>query len=239
MDSHLARHFSLSFFVRCLSAWIRTPKNIIIYLSYIPLAAGIHLQAQETAEISFSLKRNQYLSIVNAASSSPNEKQEALDSLAAFCLQEGDTLQSYRYELEKVVLLSTYGNSFDTYYTSKKILQDLSLRPPSAEKDSLMRRTLLLAATTAQKSSYWEESLGLCSDFIQQYPDMLPIEAAQIYSTIGSDNMFIGNISISKRLILRLTVIPIVSISFMRSLIGSFSCEEIWINTSSTQFFFI
>lgn len=165
----------------------------------IALQNPVPAQIADTIVWGQTLKKEQYKSIIQHASSSPAEKMDALDSLASFCLYEGDTLQAYHYKIQKAILLSIYGNSFTPYYTAKKILQDLSFAPASPARDSLLRRSLLLSAITAQKSSFWEESLGLCSDFIQTYPDMTPVEAAQIYSTIGSDNMFIGNIALSRR----------------------------------------
>ena len=165
----------------------------------IALQNPVPAQIADTIVWGQTLEKEQYKSIIQRESASPAEKMNALDSLASFCLYEGDTLQAHYYELEKVALLSSYGNSFDPYYISKRILQDLSLKEKSPIQDSLLRRSQLLSAITAQKSSLWEESLGLCSDFIQSYPDMTPIEAAQIYSTIGSDNMFIGNITLSRR----------------------------------------
>ena len=96
-------------------------------------------------------------------------------------------------------MLSLFGNSFENYAICKEILQDLSLKPQtSPAQDSLARQTLLQAAMSAQQSSFWEEALGLCSDFIQQYPDATDVEAAQIYSTIGIANMSMGNMDIAK-----------------------------------------
>ena len=95
-------------------------------------------------------------------------------------------------------MLSLFGNSFENYAICKEILQDLSLKPQtSPAQDSLARQTLLQAAMSAQQSSFWEEALGLCSDFIQQYPDATDVEAAQIYSTIGIANMSMGNMDIA------------------------------------------
>lgn len=97
-------------------------------------------------------------------------------------------------------MLSLFGNSFENYAICKEILQDLSLKPQtSPAQDSLTRQTLLQAAMSAQQSSFWEEALGLCSDFIQQYPDATDVEAAQIYSTIGIANMSMGNMDIAKK----------------------------------------
>lgn len=190
---------------------IKMPKSSIFYpdrillrvltcMAFLPFFLPAISQNSKTDNIRLTLKMQQYTAILQLESSPMGEKIEALDSLASFCLYQGDTLQANWYNLEKASLLTQSGNNFETYAICKEIIQETTLHPhPSPSQDSLIRQALLQAAISASQSSFWEESLSLCSDFMQQYPNLSKIESAQIYSTIGIVNMNIGNMELAKQ----------------------------------------
>lgn len=173
---------------------------LLIFFFAAPFLFQEGLLSQNPSSSTLDFRKDHYLSLLKQPSASVIEKREALDSLSCYSLQEKDTVEACRYLFMKAGIYSDFGNAFDSYALCKEILQTLPLlSEPSLAKDTLLRQALLQAAISAQQSAFWDEALALCSDFIQQYPDISPVEAAQIHSTIGIVNMNLGNMPLSRK----------------------------------------
>lgn len=141
-----------------------------------------------------------YKSALNSPKSSFNEKIEALDSLSHYAYLQKNKTQSYLYRMQKAQMHADRGSSFKAYYLSKTLFQDLyGISPHSQSLDSIIRKNYVLLSIVSWQSGFYEEGLSISYDFLKKYSDPNPSELAQMYSNLGVIQMFMEDMSDSKK----------------------------------------